>query len=107
MALPSNSLATDLQKGQFFPTRGQAGKARATADMGSTADITDDAHAQEEHAKAIANTAEVCDPHAAAISATMHIDRQDHPGAPLLSASCHSRGTCLLCCFDVRCGGQV
>lgn len=58
--LPSNSLATDLQKGQFFPTRGQAVQVRTTADTDSTGDIIDDVHAQEEHAKAIANTAEVC-----------------------------------------------
>ena len=69
-ALPSNSLATDLQKGQFFPTRGQAAQARTTADMESMGDIIYDVHAQEEHAKAIAHTAEVC-ASAAATSATM------------------------------------
>ena len=71
MTLPSNSLATDLQKGQFFPTRGQAVQVRTTADLESTGDIIDDVRAQEEHAKAIANIAEVCASHAAAISATI------------------------------------
>lgn len=59
MALPSNSLATDLQKGQFFPSRGQEAPVSITSTLESTGDIIDDVHAQEEHAKVIAGTAEV------------------------------------------------
>ena len=62
MSLPSTSLATDLQKGQFFPTKGQAAQVSITQDVQSTGDITHDVHAEEEHAKAIASTAEVLTP---------------------------------------------
>ena len=63
VTLPSNSLATDLQKGQFFPTKGQAVQVSITQDVQSTGDIIKDVHAEEEHAKAIASTAEVLTPH--------------------------------------------
>ena len=66
MTLPSNSLATDLQKGQFFPTRGQAVQVKTNPDTDPTGDISDESHAQ-----AIANTAEVCASHATSVSATM------------------------------------
>ena len=56
---PSNSLATGLKKGQFFPARGRAVPVSIMQDPESTGDIVDDVHAQEEHAKAIASTAEV------------------------------------------------
>ena len=57
LALPSISLATDLQKGQFFPTQGQAAQLKTTAEV--TGDGVDDVHAQEERAAAIASTAAV------------------------------------------------
>ena len=59
LSLPSNSLATDLQKGQFFPTKGQPAPVSITQEPESTGDIVDDVHALEEHAKAVASTAEV------------------------------------------------
>lgn len=59
LSLPSNSLATDLQKGQFFPTKGQPVPVSITQEPESTGDIVDDVHALEEHAKAVASTAEV------------------------------------------------
>ena len=57
--LPSNSLATDLQKGQFFPMKGQPAPVSITQELESTGDIVDDVHALEEHARAVASTAEV------------------------------------------------
>ena len=59
LSLPSNSLATDLQKGQFFPTKGQPTPMSISQELESTGDIVDDVHALEEHAKAVASTAEV------------------------------------------------
>ncbi len=59
LPLPSNSLATDLQKGQFFPTKGQPTPVSIMQEPESTGDIVDDVHALEEHAKAVASTAEV------------------------------------------------
>ena len=59
LSLPSNSLATDLQKGQFFPMKGQPAPVSITQELESTGDIVDDVHAQEELAKAVASSAEV------------------------------------------------
>ena len=88
--LPSNSLATDLQKGQFFPTRGQAVQVRTTADMESTGDIMDDVHAQEEHAMAIANTAEVCISHGS--RNPCRYGEVPMKVSQLADPSCHARG---------------